>query len=260
MAQRISRAKQTITGSRVRLQPARRGGADRAAARRAARALPGLQRGLHGQRRRRADRARAVAGGHPADPLAAPAAAGRRRGGRPAGADAADRRAAARPHAAGRVAGAAGRPGPGQVGPGADRRGNRADQRGAAARRGRALPAAGGHRRRPRRGHDHGRHRLAADPGALRPAGTRSRRTRSPRSTARWRWPWCTGRRPGCEVLAALAADKRMARHHRLLATRAHLRELAGDDRRGGRRLPARRRAARPACPNAATWPSRPRG
>ena len=33
----------------------------------------------------------------------------------------------------------------------------------------------------------------------------------------------------GLAVLAALAEDKRMARHHRLLATRAHLRELAGD-------------------------------
>ena len=33
----------------------------------------------------------------------------------------------------------------------------------------------------------------------------------------------------GLAVLATLAEDKRMARHHRLLATRAHLRELAGD-------------------------------
>jgi RNA polymerase sigma factor (sigma-70 family) len=33
----------------------------------------------------------------------------------------------------------------------------------------------------------------------------------------------------GLEILATLAADKRMARHHRLLATRAHLRELSGD-------------------------------
>ncbi len=33
----------------------------------------------------------------------------------------------------------------------------------------------------------------------------------------------------GLEIVEALAADKRMARHHRLLATRAHLRELAGD-------------------------------
>ena len=32
----------------------------------------------------------------------------------------------------------------------------------------------------------------------------------------------------GLEILATLAADKRMTRHHRLLATRAHLRELSG--------------------------------
>ena len=44
----------------------------------------------------------------------------------------------------------------------------------------------------------------------------------------------------GLEVIATLAADKRMARHHRLLATRAHLHELAGRRRRGGRRLPRR--------------------
>jgi predicted RNA polymerase sigma factor len=33
----------------------------------------------------------------------------------------------------------------------------------------------------------------------------------------------------GLDLLAGLATDKRMARHHRLLATRAHLLELAGD-------------------------------
>jgi RNA polymerase sigma factor (sigma-70 family) len=33
----------------------------------------------------------------------------------------------------------------------------------------------------------------------------------------------------GLQVLATLAADKRMARHHRLLAARAHLHELSGD-------------------------------
>ena len=37
------------------------------------------------------------------------------------------------------------------------------------------------------------------------------------------------GPEPGLRVLAELETDKRMARHHRLLATRAHLRELAGD-------------------------------
>jgi RNA polymerase sigma factor (sigma-70 family) len=33
----------------------------------------------------------------------------------------------------------------------------------------------------------------------------------------------------GLEAIATLASDKRMARHHRLLATRAHMHELAGD-------------------------------
>jgi predicted RNA polymerase sigma factor len=48
----------------------------------------------------------------------------------------------------------------------------------------------------------------------------------------------------GLDALAALAADKRMARHHRLLATRAHLRELAGDpDAAGADYLQAARRA-----------------
>ena len=48
----------------------------------------------------------------------------------------------------------------------------------------------------------------------------------------------------GLQVLAALAADKRMAQHHRLLATRAHLRELAGDpDAAAADYLQAARRA-----------------
>jgi predicted RNA polymerase sigma factor len=37
------------------------------------------------------------------------------------------------------------------------------------------------------------------------------------------------GPEAGLEVLATLAADKRMAGHHRLFAARAHLHELAGD-------------------------------
>src|SRR6185437_14192112 len=37
------------------------------------------------------------------------------------------------------------------------------------------------------------------------------------------------GPRAGLEIVTALGADKRLARHHRLLAVRAHLRELAGD-------------------------------
>jgi len=39
------------------------------------------------------------------------------------------------------------------------------------------------------------------------------------------------GPQAGLEVLAKLAANQQMARHHRLLATRAHLRELAGETR-----------------------------
>ena len=38
------------------------------------------------------------------------------------------------------------------------------------------------------------------------------------------------GPRAGLEIIAELEADKRMARHHRLFAARAHLHELAGDD------------------------------
>jgi hypothetical protein len=37
------------------------------------------------------------------------------------------------------------------------------------------------------------------------------------------------GPEAGLEAIAALEADRRMARHHRLIAARAHLRELAGD-------------------------------
>ena len=48
----------------------------------------------------------------------------------------------------------------------------------------------------------------------------------------------------GLEVLATLAADKRMAGHHRLLAARAHMRELAGDtDAAAADYLDAARRA-----------------
>ncbi|MEU8528696.1 sigma-70 family RNA polymerase sigma factor [Streptomyces sp. NPDC048629] len=46
----------------------------------------------------------------------------------------------------------------------------------------------------------------------------------------------------GLELLAALAQDKRMAKHHRLLATRAHLLELRGET---GRATDAYREAAR---------------
>ena len=52
------------------------------------------------------------------------------------------------------------------------------------------------------------------------------------------------GPQAGLEVIATLAADKRMARHHRLLAARAHMRELAGDtDAAAADYLDAARRA-----------------
>ena len=52
------------------------------------------------------------------------------------------------------------------------------------------------------------------------------------------------GPEAGLEVIATLAADKRMAQHHRLLAARAHLRELAGDpDAAAADYLAAARRA-----------------
>ena len=52
------------------------------------------------------------------------------------------------------------------------------------------------------------------------------------------------GPEAGLSVIASLAADKRMAQHHRLLATQAHLRELAGDaDAAAAGYLAAARRA-----------------
>ena len=52
------------------------------------------------------------------------------------------------------------------------------------------------------------------------------------------------GPEAGLEAIATLAADKRMAQHHRLLAARAHLRELAGDtDAAAADYLAAARRA-----------------
>ncbi len=259
MAQRISRAKQTIKQTGSRLQPAGRGGANRAAARRAARAVPGLQRGLYRHRRGRADRARVVAGGDPAHPLAAPAAAGGQRGGRPAGADAADRRAAARPYAAGRVAGAAGRAGPAP----------KWDQEQIA--EGTALISAA----LPRG--EAGPYQLQAAIAAVHDEAATMADTDWPQILSLYDLlerlapnPFTTlnravaagmvhGPEAGLQVLAELAADKRMARHHRLLAARAHLRELAGE-RDGGRRGlpgggPPRDQPARtplPGCPGRA--------
>ena len=103
MAARISRAKQRIkaAGSQFRLPAAPSD--DGAAARRPARAVPDLQRGLHRLLRARAAPRRPGPRGHPPDPAGCPRCCPATRGGRPARADAADRlpRAAARPAAGG---------------------------------------------------------------------------------------------------------------------------------------------------------------
>ena len=94
---------------------------------------------------------------------------------------------------------------------------------------GRAVPAPGGDRRRPRRG----RHRRMPPTGPRSSPCTRSwngcrRDPRSP-STARSRWPWCTVPCPRSRCSARSQADERMAGNHRVDAVRAHLLEMAGD-------------------------------
>ena len=127
----------------------------------------------------------------------------------------------------GRIAGPAGRAGPGQVGPGADRRGDRAAQE--------ALPRGAA-----------GPYQLQAAIAAVHDEAATMADTDWPQILALYRLlealapnPFTTlnravavgmveGPEAGLRVLDALAADKRMTRHHRLLAARAHLQELAG--------------------------------
>ena len=133
---------------------------------------------------------------HPPDP--GPPAAGRR-GGRPAGADAAHRGPPRRPGLGGRRAGPPRRAGPRRLGRGAGRRGAPAGAR-APGRRGGSgpLPDPRGDQRRPHVRPRRPRHRLVAGRRPLRPARPPrpARRSspstgpsRSPSSTAR-RWPW----------------------------------------------------------------------
>ena len=125
MAQRISRAKQTRQGLRRALPAAGRRRVGRAAARRAARAVPDLQRGLHEQRRSATSSDRASERGDPPDADGARAPARRPRGGRPAGAHAAHRRAAASANRARGRADPARRTGPVPLGPARSPRGSR---------------------------------------------------------------------------------------------------------------------------------------
>ena len=130
---------------------AARRGADRPAAVRARRRLPGLQRGLHGLGGGRADPLRAVRRGDPAGPAAGRADAGRAGGPGPAGAAAADRGPPPGPHRRRRIPDPAGRPGSRPVGPGPDRRGPGPGARVPAPQPAGSLPAAGGDQRGARR-------------------------------------------------------------------------------------------------------------
>ena len=170
MAQRDLEGQAADQGIRGAVPDAGRRGAGGQQAERPPRPLPHLQRGVHEQHRARAAPGRAVGRGDPADADGAAAASRRRRGDRPARADAADRRATAGAHRRGRRADPAGGAGPDALGHGAHRRGARARRPGAEPRRGRRVPAPGRDRRRPRPRRDRGRHRLAADPRPLRVA------------------------------------------------------------------------------------------
>ena len=151
--------------ARARPRPAR-GPAGRGAGR----GVPGLQRGLPGQR---GPAARPPGSGRPggvADQAAAPADAARARGPRPARAAPAARVEGRDPVRRLGAPGQARGPGPQPVEPGADRRGHRVARPRAGAARPRALPGPGGYRRAARAGPRLRAHRLAPDPPAVRPA------------------------------------------------------------------------------------------
>ena len=83
--------------------------------------------------------------------------------------------------------------------------------------------------------------------------------TRSPRSTGPWRWPWCTGRMPGWR------SSRRWRRTSGWRGTTGCSppgRTCANWPATPTWRPPttSTRPGARPACPSAATWRSRPRG
>ena len=138
-----------------------------AAAVRARRPLPRLQRGLLGDGRRRARAHVALRRGDPAGEAARGADARRAGGARAARADAPSRRAPRRPHGRGRLDRPARGPGPLPLEHGPDRRRNARARTCALAQAARRLPAPGGDRGTPRRGRSD---RLAADRCPLRRA------------------------------------------------------------------------------------------
>ena len=262
MTRRITRAKQPIRDSGVpfRLPPGDERG--RAARRRAARALPDLQRGLRGTSGPALHRAELAAEAIRLTRLRAQPAARRRRGRRPARADAAHRRPPAGPHRAGRRAGPDGRAGPQPLG--RARRSPRASRsitRRSAARADRAVPAPGGDRRRARRG--------AAAPRT--PTGRRSRALYelllrlddNPVVALNHAVAVAMVRRAAGRARAARRARRGPADGRRppAAAVRAHLLEMAGDTAaardayRAAARSGDRRRA--PALPQRAGGPSR---
>ena len=118
-----------------------------------ARRLPDLQRGVRGDRRRRAHPAGAVRRGDPAGARAGRADARRAGGAWPAGADAAPRCAPRRPDGPGRASSSCWTTRTAALGPGPDRpRARRCVERALRMRRAGAVPAAGGDRGGPRRG------------------------------------------------------------------------------------------------------------
>ena len=133
------------------------------------------------------------------------------------------------------------------LGPRRDRRGRRAVTRNAAPRSDRSVPAAGGDRRRPRRGASRRRHRLARRSSPY--TAARARRPQ-PHGHAQPRRRRRHGRRPRRRPRAArqLDADERMAKHHRLDAVRAHLLDMAGQTvaARAAYRLAAQRTTSLP--------------
>ena len=257
MAQRISRAKQTHQGVRRAVPACPR---DDERAERLGAVLHVLylifNEGYAEQRRPEPAAHRSVERGDPPDPRAPPAAARRRRGRGPAGADAADRRAARGAHRARRRADPARRAGPHAVGPRGDRRGRRARHRDAR-RAGRSAPyqlqaaIAAVHDEAPR----------AEDtdwPQILALYGAADADVRQPDGGAQPRDRGGDGARPRGRARAARRARRpttRLAGHHRLDAVRAHLLERAGD--RDGARSPTTARGRAHHEPARAELPER---
>ena len=255
MAQRISRAKQRIKAWRA-VPDARRRRARRAAARRAARALPDVQRGV--RQHAGADLARADLSGeairltrmlHAALPDDGEVD-------RAAGADAAHRRPPPRPH---RRRTASWSRWPSRTATLWDRD---ADRRGRRARRRRAWPAARSastscRPRSPRcttRRRRAERDRLAADPRAC--TSLLERLAGNPMVTLNRAVAVAMVHGPAAGLALLEPLDERLPGHHRLDAVRGHLLEMLGD----GERPPsttARPRAGRPACRSSATSPER---